>query len=92
MLWTTTAPVAKEIADAHFALEHREFVSGAVAKTSLTRLLPGENPMVVMSPLGLVLKWETNKFRLTVNIRYVNRHMEKKVFKFEGLKYLADLA
>ena len=29
---------------------------------------------------------------LTVNLRYVNRHLGKKVFKFEGLRDLADLA
>jgi hypothetical protein len=63
-------------------LEHHELV---------TRLPPGETPMV-MCPLGLVPKRGTNKFRLTVTIRYVNRHLGKKVFKFvEGLKDLADL-
>ena len=29
---------------------------------------------------------------LTVDMRYVNRHLGKNVFKFEGLKNLADLA
>jgi hypothetical protein len=76
-------------------LEHHEIVSGAVAEmmaeNAVTRLPPGEKPMVV-SPLGVVPKRGTNKFRLTVNLRYVNRHLGKKVFKFEGLKDLADLA
>jgi hypothetical protein len=40
----------------------------------------------------VVPKRGNNKFRLTVNMRYVNRHLGKKVFKFEGLKDLADLA
>ena len=77
--------------DAHFALEHHDVVSGAVAENAVTRLPPGEKPMVV-SPLGVVPKRRTNKFRLTVNMMYVNRHVVKKVFKFEGQKDLADSA
>ena len=57
----------------------------------MTRLPPGEKPMVV-SPLGVVPKRGNNGFRLTVNMRYVNRHVGKKVFKFEGQKDLADSA
>ena len=38
------------------------------------------------------MKRGTDKFRLTVDMRYVNRHLGKKVFKFERLKILADLA
>jgi len=47
---------------------------------------------MVVSPLGVVPNGGNNKFRLAINMRYVNRHLEKKVFKFEGLKDLADLA
>ena len=76
-------------------MEHQEFVSEAVsetlAKRAMTRLPPGKKPMVV-SPLGVVPKRGTNKFRLTINMRYVNRHLGKKVYKFEGQKDLADLA
>ncbi len=76
-------------------MEHPEFVSGAIAEmlaeNAVTELPPGEKPTVV-SPLGVVPKRGTNKFRLTVNTRHVNRHLGKKVFKFEGLKDLADLA
>jgi len=70
-------------------------VSGSVSKMmaegDVPRLPPGEKPMVV-SLLGVVPKRGNNKFRLTVNMRYVNRHLGKKIFKFEGLKDLADLA
>ena len=75
--------------------EHRDFVSSAVAEmlaaNVVTLLPPGEKPRVV-SPLGVVPKRGTDKFRLTVNMIYVNRHLGRKVFKFEGLKDLADLA
>ena len=62
-----------------------------LAENAVTRLPPGEKPTVV-SPLGVVPKRGKNEFRLTVNMRFVNKHLGKKVFKFEGLKDLADLA
>ena len=46
----------------------------------------------MVSPLGVVPNRGTDKFRLTVNMRYVNRHLGRKVFKLEGLKDLSDLA
>ncbi len=77
MLWTVAAPLAKEMANAPSAVEHRDFVSGAVveilAGNSVTLMPPSEKPCVV-SPLGVVRKPRTDKIRLTVNIRYVNRH------------------
>ena len=95
LLWTEVAPPVKELANAPSADEHRDFVSSAVAEmlaaNAVTLLPPGEKPRVV-SPLGVVPKHGTDKFRLTVNMRYVNRHLGRKVFKFEGLKDLADLA
>ncbi len=95
LLWTTAAPMAREMRNTASAMEHQEIVSGAVlemlAEGDVTRLPPGEKPMVV-SPLGVVPKRGNNKFRLTVNMRYVYRHLRKKVFKFEGLKDLSDLA
>ncbi len=86
LLWTVSPPPS--------ALEHHEFGSGAVAEILaadvVTMLPPREKPWVV-SPLGVVPKAKTGKFRLTVNMRFVNRHLGNKVFKFEGLKDLADL-
>ncbi len=46
----------------------------------------------MVSPLGVVPKAGTGKFRLTVNMWFVNRHLGDKVFKFEGLKDLVDMA
>ena len=54
-------------------------------------LPPGEKPWVG-SPWGVVAKKGAVKFRLTVNMRYVNGHLGKKAFKFGGLKDLSDLA
>jgi len=77
------------------SLEHRQFVTNAVAEMvtekAVTMLPPGEKPYV-MSPLGVVPKRGIDKFRLTVNMRYVNLHLGQKVFNLEGLKDLGDLA
>ena len=41
--------------------------------------------------MGVVPKGSEGKFRLIINMRYVNEHPEKK-FKFEGLNNLAGMA
>ena len=40
---------------------------------------------------GLVPKPQSDKLRLIVNMRYVNEHLVKRVFKFEGLSDIADM-
>ena len=59
---------------------------------AITEMLPGKRPTVV-SPLGVVPKPRSDKLRLIINIymKYVNKHLAKKVFKFEGLKDLGDI-
>ena len=89
------APPRREKENFFSASEHREFVSNAVAemtKENAVTLLPPGEKLWVVSLLGVVPERGINKFRLTVNMRYVNRYLGKKVFKFEGLKDLADLA
>ena len=58
---------------------------------AVTQLPKGAKPTVV-SPLGVVPKPRSSKFRLIIVMRYVNRHLIQRVFKFEGLEDLADLA
>ena len=55
-----------------------------LAANARTMLPLGEKPWVV-SPLGVVPNVRAGKFRLTVNMRVVNRHLGDKAFKFEGL-------
>ena len=94
MLWATKAPQHKEMDNSSSSLEHRQFVANAVddmvTEKAVTMLPPSEKPWVV-SPLGVVPKRGTNKFPLTVNMRYVNRHLGQKAFKLEELKDLANL-
>ena len=72
-------------------LVRRNVVTEMVIEKVITMMSPSEKPWVV-SPFGAVPERGTDKFRLTVNMRYVNRHLGLKAFNFEGLKDLADLA
>ena len=95
LLWIVAPPLTKEIANALSVLDHSDFVSAVVvemvAANAVTLMPLGEKPLLV-NTLGMVPKPRTDKFRLTVNMRYVNWHLGKKAFKFEGFKDLADLA
>ena len=42
--------------------------------------------------MGVVPKGSEGNFRLVINMSYVNEHMAKKKFKFEGMKDLANMA
>jgi hypothetical protein len=54
-------------------------------------LSPGIRPTVA-SPLGDVPKPHSDELRLIVNTRHVNEHLVKRVFKFESLSNVADMA
>jgi hypothetical protein len=95
VIWSEVPPESKEMPNAPSVQEQHELVSSVVAEMlaahAVTLLPPGEKPMVV-SPLGVVPKRGTTKYRLTIIMRYVNQHLGKKVFKLEGLKDLAGMA
>ncbi len=46
----------------------------------------------VVSPLGVVPKPYSDKKHLILNIRFVNEHLDKRRFMFEGLSNIADMA
>jgi hypothetical protein len=54
-------------------------------------VLPTGGIPTVVSPLGLVPKPHSEKLRIIVNMRYVNKHLVKRVFKFEGLSEIVDM-
>ncbi len=58
-----------------------------LAAGAISILPKGEMPEVV-SPLGVVPKETEGKFRLIINMRYVNEYLVKTKFKFEMLKDL----
>jgi chromosome condensin MukBEF complex kleisin-like MukF subunit len=84
LLWTEVAPANKQMPNASSAYEQHEFVSSVVVEmlegNAIILLPPCEKPMVV-SYLGVVRKREMAKFRLTLSLQCVNRHMGK-----EGLQ------
>ena len=83
----TAAPAAREFPNAPLALNHKECVTGAIKEMvkagALTRLPKGQRPTVVIF-IDVVRKLRSDKFRLVVNTRCMNKHLAKKVFKFEG--------
>ena len=72
MMWTTVVSERKEMCNAPSAIEHIAFVSDVIsemlAAIAVTLLPRGKKPMVV-SPLGMVPKPHTKKYRLTVILR-----------------------
>ena len=72
MMWTTVVSERKEMCNAPSAIEHIAFVSGAVADMLAARaviLSPRCENLMVVSPLGMVPKPHTKKYRLTVILR-----------------------
>ena len=54
--------------------------------------LPKSQRATVVNSIGVVSKPHLDKFRLVINMRYMNKHLAKKVFKLEGLSDLAEIA
>ena len=95
LVWGTTPPVAKEMTNSKSALEQHEFVTKAISEmveASAVSALPTGVISTVVSPLGVVPKPHSDKLRLVVIMRYVNNHLVKRVFKFEGLSDIVDMA
>jgi hypothetical protein len=77
------------------AFEHQDFVTKAISdmvEAGAASALPTGVIPTVVSPLGVVPKPQSNKLRLVVNMRYVNEHLVKRVYKFEGLSDIVDMA
>jgi hypothetical protein len=95
LVWVTSPPIAKEMPNSKSTLEHHDFVTKAIAdmvEAGAASALPRGIIPTVVSPLGVVPKPHSDKLRLIVNMRYVNNHLVKRVFKFEGLTDIVDMA
>ncbi len=95
LVWVTSPPIAKEIPNSKSALEHCDFVTKAIAdmvEAGAASALPTGIIPTVVSPLGVIPKPHSDKLRLIVNTRYINDHLVKRVFKFEGLTDIVDMA
>jgi hypothetical protein len=94
LVLVTSPPIGKEMPNSKSALEHYDFVTKAIAnmvEVGAASALPTGVIPTVVSPLGVVPKPHSDKLRLIVNMRYVNDHLVKRVFKFEGLTDISDM-
>ena len=95
LVWDKFPPLARELRNNRSSADHSDFVTKAVSDMieagAASALPPGVKPTVV-SPLGVVTKSHSTKLRLVVDMRYVNDHLTKRVFKFEGLSDLSDMS
>ena len=90
-----TPPVAKEMPNSKSTMEHHEFVTKAISEiveAGAASALPTGDISTVVSPLGVVPKPHSDKLRLVVNMGYVNNCLVERVFKFEGLYDIVDMA
>jgi hypothetical protein len=95
LVWATTPSITREMPNSKSALENHEFVTKAISDMvgacAVSALPFGVIPTVVC-PLGFVPKPHSEKLRLIVNMRYVNNHLVKRIFVFERLSDIADMA
>ncbi len=95
LVWDTTPPVAKEMPNSKSALEHNELVNKAISEMveagAASALPTGVIPTVV-SPLGVVPKPHSDKLRLIVNMRYVNKSPRQASLLIQGLCDIVDMA
>jgi len=88
-------PNSKRVTKRPLAFEHRELAIGTIKEMveagAFTRLPKCQRPTVVIL-IDVVRKPRSDKFRRVINMRYVNRHLAEKVFKFEGGSESADIA
>ncbi len=95
LVWDLHPPTLGELRNSKSSIDHHKFVTKAVAEmleAGAVSILPSGTVPFVVSPLGVVPKPRSDKLRLVVNMKYVNEHLAKRVFKFEGLSNLSDMA
>ncbi len=95
LVWDKLLPVARELINSKSSRDNSDFVTKAISDMleagASSVLPPGVRPTVV-SPLAVVTKSHSTKLRLVVNMRYVNEHLTKTVFKSKSLSGLSDMS
>jgi len=91
--WTAGPPAPRTMANHPSALQHPDFVRQAIADLLLTQAVrEWPSRPIVVSPLGVVPKKGSQKFRLIFDGRYVNEHLVIPTFTYETLAHLAEWA
>ena len=85
-----TAHHLSEINDHSSTVQHADFVKEAILKLedSGSTVEMNQEDIHISSPLGVVPK-KNNKFRLILDVRYLNKHLAS--FKFEDLRIASEL-
>lgn len=91
--WQNGPPRPRAMSNHPSALQHPSFVGQAVTDLLATQAVMEwpKRPLVV-SPLGVVPKKGSQKYRLIFDGRYVNEHLVIPTFSYETLAQLADWA
>ncbi len=94
-MWDQLPPIPRELRNSKSSNDNHKFVTKAVAEmleACAVLVLPSGILPIVVSPLGVVPKPRSDKLSLVVNMKCVNEHLAKRVFKFEGLSDLSDMS
>ncbi len=95
LVWDQLPPTPRELWNSKSSNDNHKLGSKVVAEmleAGAVSVLPSDILPIVVSPLGLVPKPRYDKLRMAVNMKYVNEHLAKRVFKFEDLSDLSDMA
>jgi hypothetical protein len=83
LVWGKLPPTAREMRNSKSSLNNQDFVTKAVAEmmeaSAVSVLALGVLPIVI-SPLGVVPKPNSDKLRIVINMKYVNEHLAKRAF------------
>lgn len=91
--WADGPPAPRAMANHPSALQHPEFVGQAVADLLHTQaVMRWPKRPIVVSPLGVVPKKGSQKYRLIFDGRYVNSHLVIPTFSYETLSQLPEWA
>jgi len=93
-VWDTSPPVTKVMLNSKLTLEHQDFVTKTISEMVEVGAAPalhiGGIPTVV-SPLGVAIS-QPSFGVLSLNMRYVINYLVNRVFKFERIPIIADMA
>ena len=94
-MWNTSPPSPKKMLNSVSSFEHHEFVTKFISDIVIAGATSARSPRfhpTMVNPLSVAPKPQFNKLRLIVNMRYVNEHLVKRAFKFEGLSDVPDMS
>lgn len=92
--WNKHGPVSpKSMPNRPGAYDHAVWLRATLSELCEKGAIQGcrRSDLLVVSPLNVVPKKQAGKFRLILNLRYVNNRLVVPKFKYEGLHMVADV-